>query len=156
MELDSRLAKISDIVASTTYEKIIDGMAIKKLIHFNKEDNSWQLCGPLTPLGFNIISHGVITSVRYFFEQSKIIIPPSAPFNPELFAFSLSENIDIPRIRTQKNEIEIEFVHPKKSPIKKINSYLNPELEKPVPLTTKNIEITHNGIIITNTPFNQN
>ncbi|HWS48871.1 MAG TPA: hypothetical protein VN174_02395 [Candidatus Methanoperedens sp.] len=156
MELDSRLAKISDIVVSTTCEKIMDSMAIKKLIHFNKEENYWQLCGPLTPLGFNIISHGVITSVRYFFEQSKITIPPSIPFNPEAFAFSMSENIDIPKIRTQNNEIEIEFVHPKKAPIKRINSYLNPELENPIPLTTRNIEITHNGILITSTQLNQN
>lgn len=149
MELDPRLFRMSEIVTAKTSEKILLGLSKNRLVKLIPDDNCWTLCGPLTPGGFNFINQAVNTGVRFYFEKSKIIVPPATPFNEELFAIKLIEPVDIPQIRTKGNQIDITFLHPRKAPIKSISSYLDPEIEKAAPNSVK-IEITHNGLIITN------
>jgi hypothetical protein len=150
MENDPRLTRIcTDVIMGTT-EKIISSLEKHKFVEPIPGINDWQLCGPLTPRGFNLISDALIVGIEYVFQKSRIDFPPSINIDEKYFADYIVKKSGIPKILTINNQIDIIFPNPRNSPVIFIRSYLDPDKENPLPCTIKELKISRSGLVFTN------
>lgn len=125
-EIDPRITDIIKATSIYTAESILISLESIKLVK-PVPGNEWQLCGELTPEGFNQITDATYVGIAYVLGKARVNLPSYISINENIIAASLIKNAGLPQIRKiQENELEIEFIGSQPL-IKRINSYLDPQ-----------------------------